>query len=168
MSFQQHGSMRVVNCCLFGSKKSDAWDPAWFLPDYHTRKLRNEPFFFSGENPGKPQIRNNGATIRDHQPKMLCAFNKVIEAGKMEEREEARELRNAHSLTQSLWLVFFSSFSLINLFFFSVFCFFPFPTNANTPIPIQNKINWRRQGPVWVSPVISVLWFFMSYKVTGD
>ena len=52
---------------------------------------------FSGENPGKPQIRNNGATITDHQPKMLCAPNKMIEAGKMEEREEARELRNAHS-----------------------------------------------------------------------
>ena len=51
---------------------------------------------FSGENPGKPQIRNNGATITDHQLKMLCAFN-MIEAGKMEEREEARELRNAHS-----------------------------------------------------------------------
>ena len=52
---------------------------------------------FSGENPGKPQIRNNGATITDHQLKMLCAFNKMIEAGKMEEREEARELHNAHS-----------------------------------------------------------------------
>ena len=52
---------------------------------------------FSGENLGKSQIRNNGATITDHQPKMLCAPNKMIAAGKMEEREEARELRNAHS-----------------------------------------------------------------------
>ena len=80
MSFQQHGSMRVVNCCPFGGKTSEAWDLAWFLPDYYTRKLRNEPF--SGENPGKPQIRNNGAAITDHQPKMLCAPNQMIEAGK--------------------------------------------------------------------------------------
>ena len=38
----------------FWKQKSDAWDPAWFLPDYHTRKLRNEPFFW-----GKPRKTPN-------------------------------------------------------------------------------------------------------------
>ena len=31
--------MQVVYYCLW-----EAWDPAWFEPDYCTRKLRNEAF----------------------------------------------------------------------------------------------------------------------------
>lgn len=115
---------------------------AWLLHSKATQWA-----IFSGENPGKSQIRNNGATITDHQPKILCAPNQMIEAGKR------RSMRVECTFVNSVTRVgFFSSL-------FSSCCF-PFSTNINTPIPIQNKINWRRQGPVWVSPVISVLWFF--------
>ena len=122
MSFQQHGSMRVVNCCLFGSKKAMLGILLGFC--LITTLESYAMSHFSGENPGKPQIRNNGATITDHQPKMLCAPNKMIEAD--EDGGKGRSTRVAQCTfvnSVSIACFFFSSFSLINLF---LFCFLLF------------------------------------------
>ena len=136
LSFWKQNKRSLGVCLVF----------AWLL---HSKATQGA--IFSGENPGKPQIRNNGAAITDHQPKMLCAPNQMIEARKRRKGQKHESWMHIRKLSHCGWFFFSSFFSS---------CCFPFSTNVNTPIPIQNKINWRRQEPVWVSPVISVLWFF--------
>ena len=77
---------------------TEAWDPAWFWPDYCTRKLRNEAFFW-----GKPQILKNEATITCNQPKKPCAPEKI--AGSLHFGKNISKVRRIILSTKGVWYI---------------------------------------------------------------
>ena len=131
------------------------WKLTWLLHSKATQWA-----IFLGKTQENPKYEITKQMLR--QCKMPCAPIKMIEAEKWRKGEKHESWMHIRKLRHyGLFFLFFFVLRFRWLIcFFSVSCCFPFSTNVNTPIPIQNKINWRRQGPFWLSPVISVLWFF--------
>ena len=103
LSFWKQNKRSLGSCLVF----------AWLLHSKATQWA-----IFSGENPGKPQIRNNGATITDHQPKMLCTPNQMIEAGKRRKGQKHESWMHIRKLSH------YGLFFFFLLFFFLLFSLF--------------------------------------------